>query len=330
MTAMRGEERMVPKLEPRSYYGRPVLKEPVWTPEIPVYFFCGGLAGASAGLAFLAGVRGDDELARRAWAAALLGIGVSPALLISDLGVPRRFLNMLRMFRPSSPMSVGSWILSASGATTTLAAVNAWTGLFPAGGRVAKALAAALGLPLSTYTAALISSTSVPAWRHARYELPIVFGAGAAASAGAAALVATRVEDARPARRLALAAVAVEALAAEVMEKRLGEIGEVYRHGRAGTAKRAAQVLNLAGFAVVAARRRDRAAQAAGGGLLLAGALAERFSIFRAGFQSAADPKHTVGPQREAIEHGARRGAARLARRYAAPDGPDSTKALSG
>ena len=95
-----------------SYYGRPVIKEPVWTPEIPVYFFTGGLAGASAGLGVLAELRGNEVLARRAWAVALAGVAVSPVLLISDLGVPTRFLNMLRMFKVTSPMSVGSWILA--------------------------------------------------------------------------------------------------------------------------------------------------------------------------------------------------------------------------
>src|SRR5579884_663008 len=69
-----------------SYHGQPVLKEPVWTWEIPVYFYTGGLAGASAGLAWLSDVRGNETLSRRAWAAAGAGIMISPAFLISDLG----------------------------------------------------------------------------------------------------------------------------------------------------------------------------------------------------------------------------------------------------
>ena len=103
-------------------------------------------------------------LARRAWAAAMLGIGVSPALLTSDLGRPLRFLNMLRMFKVTSPMSVGSWILTASGATTALAAASVWTGRFPRAGKAARPAAAAFGLPLCTYTAALIANTAVPVW----------------------------------------------------------------------------------------------------------------------------------------------------------------------
>ncbi|MFZ0040825.1 MAG: NrfD/PsrC family molybdoenzyme membrane anchor subunit, partial [Solirubrobacteraceae bacterium] len=138
--------------EVRSYHGQPVLKKPTWTWEVPCYFFTGGLAGASAGLAYLCELRGDEVLARRAWAMSMVGIGVSPPLLISDLGRPERFLNMLRMFKVTSPMSVGSWILSVSGTTTAIAAAHSWLGLFPRLSRLARPTAALFGLPLSTYT----------------------------------------------------------------------------------------------------------------------------------------------------------------------------------
>jgi Polysulphide reductase, NrfD len=295
-----------PNGAPRSYYGQPVIKEPVWTPEIPIYFFTGGLAGASAGLAQLAGLRGNDELARRAWTAALAGVTVSPLLLISDLGKPARFLNMLRMFKVTSPMSVGSWILSASGAATTLATARALTGRFARTGRPAGAVAAALGLPLSTYTAALIANTAVPVWHEARATLPFVFASGAAASAGAAAVALAPERDAAPARRLAVGAAAAELVTVELMERRLGKLGEPYRQGAAGKLSKLGKALTVAGAAVVAARAgRSRAAAVAGGAMLAAGGLAERFGIFRAGFQSAADPEYVVGPQRDGIERGA-------------------------
>src|SRR5204862_495609 len=102
---------------------------------IPFYFATGGLGGAAAPLAYLAGLRGNRELARNAWAIAAIDVAVSPALLISDLGRPSRFLNMLRMFKVTSPMSVGSWLLSASGAATGIAAANAWAGAFPRAAR---------------------------------------------------------------------------------------------------------------------------------------------------------------------------------------------------
>ena len=97
--------------ETDSYHGQPVLKAPTWTWEIPYYLFTGGLAGASAGLAYACELHGDDVLARRAWAASLAGVSVSPLLLVHDLGRPMRFLNMLRVIKVTSPMSIGSWIL---------------------------------------------------------------------------------------------------------------------------------------------------------------------------------------------------------------------------
>jgi hypothetical protein len=297
-----------------DYYGRPVIKEPVWTPEIPLYFFTGGMAGASAGLAFMAETTGNEVLARRAWAAAMGGIAVSPALLISDLGVPSRFLNMLRMFKVTSPMSVGSWILSGSGATTTLASANALTGLFPVLGRAAKPAAALLGLPLATYTGALIANTSVPVWHNARNMLPALFGAGAAASAGAAATILTPVRDAAPARRLAIIGAAAELVATNVMEQKLGSLAEPYHEGPSGTLARTAKVLTAVGaMAIGGWGHQRRSAAVLGGAALLGGALAERFAVFRAGFASAKDPKFTVGPQRERVEAGLGRGASQRA-----------------
>jgi len=297
-----------------DYYGRPVIKEPVWTPEIPVYFFTGGLAGASAGLALMADLTGNEVLARRAWTAALGGVAVSPALLISDLGKPTRFLNMLRMFKVTSPMSVGSWILSVSGVSTGFAAINSLTGLFPVIGRASRPVAALFGLPLSTYTGALIANTAVPVWHNGRRTLPALFAAGAAASAGAATTIITPVRYAAPARRLAIMGAAAELVATNVMEETLGPLSEPYHAGSSGTLTRAAKVMTaVGGMAIGAWGRRSRAAAMAGGAALLAGALTERFAVFRAGFASAKDPKYTVGPQRERVEAGLGRGASQRA-----------------
>jgi formate-dependent nitrite reductase membrane component NrfD len=284
----------------RSYYGQPVIKEPVWTPEIPIYFFTGGLGGASAGLALAAERAGDDVLSRRAWAVALGGLAVSPALLISDLGRPARFLNMLRVFKVTSPMSVGSWVLSGAGAATGVAFASRSLGLFPRRlGDAAAVAAGVLGMPVCTYTATLISNTAVPIWHEARRELPFVFAGGAAASAGAAVALVTPGERSAPARRMAVGGVAVAMAAVAVMEKRLGELGEPYHErGAPAALSKWARALSLGGAAAVAAGRGRRAPTLAGGVAVLAGALAERWSIFKAGFASARDPKYTVGPQR--------------------------------
>jgi hypothetical protein len=299
--------------ETTSYHGQPVLKEPIWTWEIPMYFFTGGLGGASAGLAYLAGSRGNEELARRAWTASFAGIAVSPLFLISDLGRPMRFMNMFRMFKVTSPMSVGSWILGASGATTTLAAANQWTGVFPGSARVARPAAALLGLPLSTYTAALVANTAVPVWHEARRMLPFVFGSGAALSAGATAVIATPPEYAQPARRLALASAVLELGANELMKKRLGEHAEPYKQGVPSKLSHLSQATLIGGAALLFRRgSQSRAAATLAGAMMGAGALAARWTVFKAGFASAADPKYAVGPQRGLIERGERRGASRL------------------
>jgi Polysulphide reductase, NrfD len=305
---------MVPRAEPQSYYGQPVLKEPVWTPEVPFYFYTGGLGGASAGLALLAEARGNQELARRAWINALAGVGVSPVLLISDLGVPSRFLHMLRMFKITSPMNVGTWILAASGTTTAAALASDITGLYPRAGRVAKVVSALVGMPLATYTAGLVANTSVPVWHDARLTLPFVFAGSSAASAGAAATALTSVRHAAPARRLAVGGAVMSVGAAVAMERILGELGEPYKRGLSGKLSRAAGALSLAGAGIIAARgRHSRAAAIAGSAVLTAGVITERWAVFRAGFASASDPKYTVGPQRERIEHGETRGAVRRA-----------------
>ena len=227
-----------------SYYGRPILKEPTWTWEVPAYFFTGGVAGGAAALAAGARLAGNDELARRATLVNLAAIAVSPPLLVSDLGRPDRFLNMLRVFKPTSPMSIGTWVVSASF--------------------------------LATYTGVLVADTAVPAWHEARRELPFVFAGSAAASAGAVVALASPADVAGPARRLALAGAALELAATEVMERRLGFVGEPYHEGEAGRFSRLAKGLTAGGAVVTAVAGRRRAGAIAGAALLLAGGVAER------------------------------------------------------
>jgi DMSO reductase anchor subunit len=279
----------------RSYYGRPVIKQPVWKPEVPWYFFAGGLGSASASLAFAAGAARNKRLARRSWLLALAALGVCPMLLIRDLGRPERFLNMLRVFKPTSPMSVGSWLLSITVTCTGVAASNEMLGLFPRLAPFARTLAAACGLPLATYTAVLVANTAVPVWHESRRELPFVFAGGAAASAGAAAVIVTPSGHAGPARRLTVAGALIEGLAARRMERGLGELGTPYREGDAGRYARLARTLTSTGAAIVGLRGKRRPEAVAGGALVLAGSVLQRWSVFRAGFQSAADPRHTVG-----------------------------------
>jgi DMSO reductase anchor subunit len=299
----RGWVREVPEEEARSYYGRPVLKEPTWTWEIPWYFFFGGLAGASSLLSLSARATGNEALARRALLVALAGATVSPVLLIMDLGKPERFYNMLRVVKPTSPMSLGTWVLSAFGASTGAAVATDLLGSFPRLGRALEVASAVLGPALSTYTAVLITDTSVPVWHEARRELPLVFAASSAASAGAAAVIVTSATDAGPARRLALGGALAELASMELMKRRLGLLlAEAYQREAAGRFDKLSKVCTGVGAATMAlAGKKSYAAGVAGGALMLAGAVFERWSVFRAGFQSARDPKYTVMPQRERL-----------------------------
>jgi polysulfide reductase-like protein len=284
----------------RSYYGRPIIKAPIWEPAIPWYFFLGGLAGASAALGLGARLAGNERLARNATFTGAAAVGVSPILLIADLGRPERFYNMFRVVKVTSPMSIGTWILGASGTALGIAGGCEAFGIFPRVKLAAQTAAGLLGPPLTTYTAALVADTAVPSWHEARRELPFVFAGSAAASAGAAAAIATPPAEAGAARRLAIAGALLELAGTKAMEMRLGELlGEPYRQGAAGRFTKLAKGCAAAGAALVALGGRRRAGSAVGGGLLLAGSLFERMAVYRAGTQSAADPKYTVVPQRE-------------------------------
>lgn len=280
----------MPAAELNSYYGRPVLKAPVWKHHVPGYFFFGGLAGASSVLALAARLGGEERLARRARLTAAGALLPGAVLLVEDLGRPARFLNMLRVVKPTSPMSVGSWLLAGFGPAAAVAAASDVLDVAPAAGRVAEVVAAALGPLVSTYTAVLLADTSVPAWAESHRLLPLVFAASSAASAGAAGVVATATTDARPARRLAVAGAVGATAALEAMVAFGGEPLRPYRGGAAGRLRRSATVLTAAGAAAIAVGRKRRAIAAAGGVAVLGGSLCERLAVFRAGLQSSQAP----------------------------------------
>ena len=175
----------------RNYYGYPTLKPPVWTWEVPAYLFVGGTAGAAALIAAVARQTGaGTNLVRDARWIAAAGAAMSPPLLISDLGRPERFLNMLRVFKVQSPMSVGVWTLVAF---SNAAAASAFADLAVrlTGGRLpvrvvadaAGMLSAGTGLVLSTYTGVLLGATAIPVWSQNARLLPLHFGASGLGSA---------------------------------------------------------------------------------------------------------------------------------------------------
>lgn len=296
---------MVPEAEFRSYYGRAVIKKPVWKWDIPAYFVSGGVMAGSSLLAAGADLTGNRRLRRAARLAAAANLGVSTYFLVHDLGRPGRFLNMLRVLKPTSPMSVGTWLLTAYGPPAGLAAASEVTGRLPGLGRVAGLAAAVMAPAVASYAAVLVADTAVPSWHDAYPHLPFVFVGTAGAAAGGLAMALVPPADAAPARRLAVLGAAVDLAAARRMETSTGLSAEPYHEGTAGRLARWARRLT-AGGAVVAAvfGRRSRLAAVASGAALLAGSVCTRFGLFHAGVQSAADPKYTVVPQRERIEAG--------------------------
>jgi hypothetical protein len=299
-----GERPMVPQADFASYYGRPVLKRPVWNAsDIAGYLFLGGLAGASSALGAGADLTGRPTLARGAKAGAAGAFGLAVVALVHDLGRPARFLNMLRVAKLSSPMSVGSWLLAGYGPLAVGAAASSVTGWFPRLGRLATLGAAAGGPLVAGYTAALISDTAVPAWHEGYRELPFVFVGSAATAAGGLGLIVAPTHESGPARGFAAAGAAAELAAVRLMKRRLGIVAEPYETGRSGRLLRAAEIVSVAGICCAVAGRRSRTLSALSGAALLAGSAAGRFGIFEAGVASAADPKYTVVPQRDRLWH---------------------------
>ncbi|MFF3444346.1 NrfD/PsrC family molybdoenzyme membrane anchor subunit [Streptosporangium sp. NPDC002721] len=122
----RGEEAMVPEAEFRSYYGQPIIKAPIWhEPHMPLYLYLGGTSGAASVISAVATLTGRDRLALTARVTAAAGAAAGAGFLVAELGRPERFLNMLRVFKPTSPMSVGSWLLAAHSGLTALSAASA-------------------------------------------------------------------------------------------------------------------------------------------------------------------------------------------------------------
>ncbi len=307
------EHLAVPRATFRSYYGRPVLKPPVWGWQIPAYLFTGGLSAGSALLAAGADLTGRPALRRAGRLGGFGALLASMYLLVTDLGRPERFLHMLRVAKPSSPMSVGTWILVAYGPGSGLAAAaELWPAsrratlpgrLLRLAARPAGLSAAAFAPGVASYTAALLSQTAVPAWHEARRQLPFVYSGSAAASGGALGMIFAPVAEAGPARRLGAAGAAAELVASRLIERRPGLVTEAYTTGTAHRLRRLSEYLTLGGaVTAVSVARRSRIAAAAAGLALLSGSALQRFGTFAAGVASAKDPKYVVVPQRERLE----------------------------
>jgi formate-dependent nitrite reductase membrane component NrfD len=277
-----------------AYYGRPIIKPPTWTDLIPTYFFAGGLAGASAILSLTARSQGNRRLERALDVTTVAALGVSAFCLIKDLGKPMRFVNMLRVIKPTSPMSVGTYIFSAFSASASLGFVADLLGA----GVIAvpcKTAAAAIGPLLSTYTAVLICDTAVPAWHEARKSMPAVFAAGSAMSAAGAGLLFGPKRGAMCVN-LAILAAAAEVAALRAHHQELGSVQcRAYKTGKAKLYVDWARRLTVAG--ALLARGNWTPKRRLAGACLMTGALLERFGVMEAGRNSAKDPAYVLAQQ---------------------------------
>ncbi|HEX7361836.1 MAG TPA: NrfD/PsrC family molybdoenzyme membrane anchor subunit [Bryobacteraceae bacterium] len=282
-----------------TYYDRPLLQESVWTWAIPAYYFVGGLAGSALVLAAAAQLRksrAHQRLVRRCRWIGVIGAGVSAGLLIYDLGRPARFLNMLRVFRPTSPMNMGAWILAGAGATSTGALLlGTRSGLLGRLGEACGYTAGIFGAGLATYTGVLVANTAVPVWQESRRLLPVLFAASAMSSLGS--VFEMCVEDAEErgiVKTFGTVGIAAELAAGIVMEKQassVARVGRPFRHGFSGLLWRSAQILTAASLLV----RNRRAVGALG----IAGSLLLRFAVERAGTASARDPRASFHLERD-------------------------------
>ncbi|RKQ36815.1 NrfD/PsrC family molybdoenzyme membrane anchor subunit [Kocuria tytonis] len=309
------EVAMVPEPEFTSYYGRPIVKAPPWDSKIAAYLFLGGLAGGSSVLALGGHLTGRDVLRRNGRLGALGAAGLGTIALVADLGRPERFLHMMRTFKPTSPMSLGSWLLAVFATNAGVAAaveVDRMTGERLPLGPLRPVLrvmetptsvgAGVLGAPLAAYTAVLLGDTSVPTWHEMHGHLPFVFVSSASLASGGLALLTTPVAETGPARVFAVAGVAGELAAMRVMKRAMDPVAaEPLEQGRPGTWLEWSERLSIAGGLGALLGGRRRWVAAASGAALMASSALTRFGVFWAGKESVKDPKYTVVPQRNRL-----------------------------
>lgn len=291
-----------------GYYGIPLLKRPAWTWEIPLYFFVGGAAGAAAVVGSVAHYTGADRsLVRDARWIAAAGSVISPALLISDLGRPARFLNMMRVFKPQSAMSVGVWTLlgfsgGASAAAFAQFLTDRYGPSFPVrvieqAGQAASLL---FGLPFSNYTGVLIGATAIPAWNENAGELPIHFGmSGLSAAVGILELMGH--QKSRALQALGLGAALFECWEGLRIETRQTSTLNPLREGPSGLVTRAGGALSgplpaaLRLISLFSGSRNRSSLRKAAAASAVAGSLLTRIAWIYAGHVSAKDWRVPLG-----------------------------------
>jgi len=296
-----------------GYYGLPLLKKPQWTTAVPVYFFTGGVGGAAAILATAGAItRADERLIRDARYLAAIAGAISPALLIWDLGMPSRFLSMLRVFKLQSPMSVGSWTLvafsSSAAGVAFLDAVNRRNSnafQFDVLQNAGQFLAAIAGVILMTYTGVLIGATAIPVWNENARMLPTHFATSGLSAAGA--LLELRGHTSPALNAIGIATCAAESAVGVSIELRKSPALRPLKSGRSGWLTRlggflagplplALRLLSLGAGKERSVKLRRIAAASS-----VAGSMVTRFAWTSAGASSAKDTPTLLEIQSEKL-----------------------------
>jgi hypothetical protein len=292
-----------------TYYEQPMLKPSVWSVDIPIYYFLGGAAGAAlslgAAIQFVAPLE-HRELRRLSavchWIG-IIGSTTGAGFLIHDLGRPLRFLYMLRVFRLTSPMNMGAWILSGAApsaiATGLFLNRRGWLGVV---GEVAGYVSGIFGAALATYTGVLVSNTAVPIWQESRRWMPVLFAASGAATAGSVIDMAYRDKAGRGIVQVFGTAGRVAEIAATLQVERaasaIPRVGEPLRRGGPAFLWRTAGALTVASLAVSLIPSKSRKKSIAAGLLGAAGSLCMRFAVHYIINVSARDPRASFQQQR--------------------------------
>ncbi len=290
----------------KTYYGLPLLKEPVWIWSIPTYFYVGGAAGVSALLGAVTQIFARKThrklIARCRWVAAS-GTALGTGLLIYDLGKKERFLNMLRVFRPTSPMSMGAWILAVTGTLSSASLLYSSQNKFLRFISDAAGIKAGLmGIPLAGYTGVLLNNTAVPVWQETRRTLPVLFLFSGIAGASAV-LQLLNLEDHEDSvvHKFSIAGGAGELITSVLVEKELAphpQIRRTLHEGTPGLLWKMGNILSAAGLLLTLIPGRSKPKKAAAALLEASGALSMRFAIYKAGQVSARNPESIIELQR--------------------------------
>ena len=295
-----------PLADDPTYYDRPMLHAPVWEWAIPTYYYVGGLTGAALVLsaaAQLANGEGTQRLIRRCHWIGVAGASISGALLVYDLGVPSRFYNMLRVFRPTSPMNMGAWILSgATGSAFGALLFRGRRGLLGTLGEISGYLGGMFGAGLATYTGVLAANSAIPIWQESRRMLPILFGASAMSSVGAFfEMFHENARERRITNLFGAAGQSAEIVASVLMEKQASavpRVGRPFKEGLSGFLWRSAAVLTAATMVTALIPGRSRGKRIAVAALGTLGSALMRMSIEKLGLASARDARASFHQQR--------------------------------